>query len=413
MDQVVLVINAGSSSIKYRVGTDVRGDITFAKRDGMEYATGFTYKNDTTGGKHKQLWTQAQGVSREQALKDVLIFLRVQDVQFAAAGHRVVHGGNIFSAPTLIDANVIRVIEELCAIAPLHNPVALAPIRTILTMYPDLPQVAVFDTAFHRTIPTINKTYALPQEFADIERFGFHGSSYEYIARKLPEYVLTPQLYDMVIVAHIGSGASMCLIGWNGRSWESLACTLGWGTSGNGPLHATRAVLDADATLEVVQRVKGRGKAALITNARAVILKQGGLLGLSGHSDDMRDIVAATKNAWHPQHQACIAARESYTERGIETFGIYAAKAHAHGRLRAVVWTAGVGEHDASFRAETARAIPGLRIHKGLNEQTCPVGRISTKKCKILGLVIPTDEEGLILQHVADVLGDTKARIPA
>lgn len=412
----ILVVNAGSSGIKYKGyknGTVIfSGAITCAKVQNIEYVVKLVL--NMPNRYIKKEWIQQDGVSRNQALTTLLDILDHHGLTPTAIGHRVVHGGKIFSAPTLITPEVRRVIEELCAVVPLHNTVALGPITIIGERYPNIPQVAVFDTAFHRTIHAINQRYALPDlpMFEGIERYGFHGISYEFIAGVLPEYMDTPRVNDMVIVAHIGSGASMCLLRWNGVKWESSYCTLGFGTSGNGPLHATRAVLDGDAMLEVVRRSKGRGKEELVRNAQAILLKQGGLKGLSGYSDDLVLVASAAHKPDHKHHVACQFAVDMYFEKSIESLGMLAAKAHAHGRLRAVVWTAGVGEHAPWYRTETARAIPGLKLYTKLNTSvTC--GPITTKKSKVLGLVIPTDEEQMIAQHTAALLEQHPVAIAA
>lgn len=399
-----LVFNEGSSSRKYCFYRTQEGGALIQIVNGQ-------FDFDTTGcatkWKHAGADMPVAGINREIAVKALFDIIGVPDY----IGQRVVHGGDV-NQPVVINDEVLARIEACARLAPKHNPLALTLIRRIRELHPEVLQVAVFDTAFHRTIPPMNARYGLPNvpEIRHIdERYGFHGTSYEFIARQLPKYVPNAFDGDMVIIAHTGSGASMCIVRYNGekKCWLSWYCTLGFGTSGNGPMHGTRTPIDGDAMLEIIRSVSGD-----CDRAQRIILNESGLKGLSGVGDHLAVVKVTADDPSHQAHLQASFAITLYTERAIEAFGMLAGKAHAHGRLVGVVWTAGVGEHAPWYRTETARAIPGLKLHHHLNASITR-GPITTKKSKILGIVIPTDEEQMIAQHTAALLSRHRAAIAA
>ncbi len=249
MNDAILVINAGSSSLKFAGYVDTgaaepeflgKGQI-----EGIGTSAYFTMKNEvgTLVGEHR--WPEDTIITHAEGLEYVITWIQenATDVRVAAAGHRVVHGGLAFSTATLIDDAVIAELEKLVPLAPLHQPHNLAAIRTLASLHPELPQVACFDTAFHRTQPPVAQLFALPRSMTEggVRRYGFHGLSYEYIARKLPDYA--PDA-SRVVVAHLGSGASMCAM----RDGNSVESTMGFTAVDGLPMGTRTGALCAPAS---------------------------------------------------------------------------------------------------------------------------------------------------------------------
>ncbi|MEP7328340.1 MAG: acetate/propionate family kinase, partial [Betaproteobacteria bacterium] len=330
----------------------------------------------------KKTWAHALG--HESALTFLLDYLATEVLRahpLRAIGHRVVHGGMHFTRPVVMDATTLAQLEQLIPLAPLHQPHNLAPIAALLTRWPQLPQVACFDTAFHRTQSVLERTYALPPEFTarGIQRYGFHGLSYEYIASVLPQ-VDPIAARGRTVVAHLGNGASMCALA-QGRS---VASTMGFSTV-EGLMMGTRSgSLDPGILLYLMDEMQ--------MDARAIeklIYQQSGLLGVSGLSSDMRTLRASED----PRAQFAI---ELFCYRINRELGTLAA---ALGGLDALVFTGGIGEHAAPIRAQVLRAAAwlGLDLDDGANARHDT--RI-THAGPVSAWVIPTDEEMMIVQHV-------------
>ncbi len=252
--------------------------------------------------------------------------------KIAAIGHRVVHGGDKFTQPTIITPEILRELEKFIPLAPLHQPAALKLITEVATLYPNIPQIACFDTAFHHTMPEIEKRFAVPTNYyADgIKRYGFHGLSYEYIASALPEH-LGEKATGRVIVAHLGNGSSMCAI----KNGKSVASTMGFSTL-DGLMMGTRCgALDAGVILHLLQHRK-----MSVDEVTKLLYKNSGLLGVSGISADMRELLASDKKEAHE-------AVDLYCYLAAKQFS---SLLPAIGGIDALVFTGGIGEHAEPIR---------------------------------------------------------------
>ncbi|HVL22341.1 MAG TPA: acetate/propionate family kinase [Amaricoccus sp.] len=382
--EVILVLNAGSSSLKFQVlaatpalDRQVRGQI-----DGI----GVRPRLHATGADGATLvdrtWEAAELPDLPAATEALRGWLSGRGgAELRAVGHRVVHGGPDFDRPVLLDPDILARLTALEPLAPLHQPHNLAAIRVVAAIDPDLPQVACFDTAFHRGHPEHTDCYALPRALYDegIRRYGFHGLSYEYIASRLPD--LAPEIAGgRVIVAHLGSGASMCGLA-AGRSIES---TMGF-TALDGLVMGTRpGQLDPGVVLHLIEQ-----RGMVPAEVTALLYKASGLKGLSGVSNDMRDLLASD--------DPCAAfAIEHFVHRAALHAGSLAA---ALGGLDAFVFTAGVGENSAPIRARIAERLRwlGAELDPAANDSGALL--ISTRESRVALLVIPTDEELMIARH--------------
>jgi acetate kinase len=359
--QVILVINSGSSSLKYQL-------INMDTEDVL--AHGLIERVTDHSVAFAQMMTEIAGGDLDLTL-----------VRPIAIGHRVVHGGTYFSAATLVNDDVMAKIEELCTLAPLHNPGNLAGIRAALVSFPDVPHVAVFDTAFHQTLAPASFTYAIDSDVAathQIRRYGFHGTSHSYVASQAAEF-LGRDIADLkIIVLHLGNGASACAIS-GGRSVET--------SMGMTPLEG----------LVMGSRSGDVDPAILIHLARAgytadeldhFLNHDSGLFGLTGKGD-MRDVLQAASEG---APRAALAV-EIYTHRIRHYVGAYFALL---GGLDAVVFTAGVGENSAEIRSLVATPLAplGLQLDESLNSARVRNARaISTPDSRVSVLVIPTNEE--------------------
>jgi acetate kinase len=388
--EAILVLNAGSSSLKFQLlaatpGLDrqVRGQI-----DGI----GVRPRLHASGAHGVILvdrtWAAAELPNLPAATEALRTWLSgLGGVELRAVGHRVVHGGPDFDRPVRIDADVLARLTALEPLAPLHQPHNLAAIRVVAAIDPDLPQVACFDTAFHRGHPEHTDCYALPRAFYDegIRRYGFHGLSYEYIASRLPE--LAPEIAGgRVIVAHLGSGASMCALA-DGRSIES---TMGFTALDGLPMGTRPGQLDPGVVLHLIEQ---RGMAP--AEVTELLYKASGLKGLSGVSNDMRDLLASDV-------RGAAFAIEHFVHRAALQAGSLAA---ALGGLDAFVFTAGIGERSAPIRARIAERLAWLGAELDAEANETGALRISTLESRLALLVVPTDEELMIARHTLALLG--------
>ncbi len=314
------------------------------------------------------------------------------DIALIGVGHRVVHGGADYAMPVRIDPAVLAKLEALCPLAPLHQPHNLAGIRAVAGLRPELPQVACFDTAFHRAHPEVADWYALPRRFYDdgIRRYGFHGLSYEYIAHALPE--VAPEIADgRVVVAHLGSGASMCAM----QAGRSIDSTMGFTALDGLPMGTRCGALDPGVILHL-NRAYGMDADAI----ERLLYHDCGLKGVSAISNDMRDLLASDD----PRAAQAI---ELFVWRIGRELGALAA---ALGGLDGLVFTAGIGERSAAIRARVcARAAwLGIALDEAANRAGGP--KISTATSRVAVYAIPTDEEQMIARHTLAVLG--RARTP-
>jgi acetate kinase len=392
MHQAILVLNAGSSSIKFSLlrWHDISGKnglLCSGQLSGIGEKTRFSAKD----GAAKKLAEQTlpQGSSHEEALEILLNWIdrHYAEQKLIAAGHRVVHGGALYTAPILIDSKVIEELRRLIPLAPLHQPHHIAAIEAMQKLHPTLPQVACFDTAFHHTQATVVTHFALPRSLTEegIRRYGFHGLSYEYVAGAASRVMGQELSGGRVIVAHLGSGASMCAM----RHGKSIATTMGFTALDGLPMSRRCGNLDPGVILYLMQE-KG-------LNAKAVsnlLYHDCGLFGVSGISDDMQTLLASDE-----PHAA--EAVDLFVYRIGRELGSLSA---ALGGLDALVFTGGIGEHAAELRRRVCAdaAWLGVEIEASANADGGPC--LSPPGSKVSAWVIPTDEDLMIAQHTQQVL---------
>jgi acetate kinase len=386
MAPAVLVLNGGSSNLKFSVFLDddwqrarLRGQIErvasswrFVVRDGTNVIWEEQWPDGTRGTETADLVEFLYEWCRTGILHEHRI---------AAVGHRIVHGGARFSAPCLIDSTVLAELDALIPLAPLHQPHNLAAVHAIAMLAADLPQVACFDTAFHRTQPPLAQTFALPRRFQDegLKRYGFHGLSYEYIAAVLPEYD-TRAATGRTVVAHLGSGSSLCALD-GGRS---IATTMGFSTL-DGLIMGTRCgTIDPGVILYLLQRHHLGG-----ADIQRLLYQESGLLGVSGITSDMRELLASAD-------ARAAEAVDLFVYRIRHELGSMVAALHG---LDTIVFTGGIGENAAAIRARVCRdaAWLGLELDADANVSGGPC--ISTAFSHVSAWVIPTNEEALIARH--------------
>jgi acetate kinase len=399
MSDAILVLNAGSSSIKFSVFDvadggeprahlkgaieEVKGAARFRAEDTEGNLVDATDRFDTTPPGHDGAlaflldWLKGRGGAR--ALR--------------AVGHRVVHGGTTYDAPVAVDAAVLAELETLVPLAPLHQPHNLRPIRLLAERRPEVAQVACFDTAFHRTIPEVAQSFALPREVTakGVRRYGFHGLSYAYIASVLP--TVDPRAAEgRTVVLHLGNGASMCAL----HRGRSVASTMGFTAVDGLPMGTRSGQLDPGVVLYLIDE--------LGMDARAIedlLYRRSGLLGVSGVSSDMRVLLESDDT------RAGFAV-ELFVYRIARELGSLAA---ALGGLDALVFTAGIGEHAAPVRAGVCRGATWLGVELDDAANTAHGPRISTAASRTAAWVLPTDEELMIArQTLATLAGSAPAR---
>src|SRR5262247_1684211 len=390
----IAVVNAGSSSIKFSL-FGVRGDAlaltVHGQAEGLYTAARFQAKDAAGRVLDEKSWGDGIALGHDGALDHLLAFMRGQlaSHRLVGVGHRVVHGGQDYSLPIRVDESVLARLETLIPLAPLHQPQNLAPIRGLLVRAPQLPQVACFDTAFHRAQPLLAQAFALPKAITDrgVRRYGFHGLSYEYIAGVLAEHDIRAARGKSVVL-HLGNGASMCAIA-DGRS---VATTMGFTATDGLPMGTRCGSLDPGVMLYLMDELQ--------MDARAIeklIYQQSGLLGVSGTSSDMRTLQASAD-------PAAKAAIDLFIYRIGRELGSLAA---ALGGLDAVVFTGGIGEHAAPVRERVCRRAAWLGIELDAAANAAGGPRISAVSSRTAAWVIPTDEELVIARHTRDVLAGT------
>jgi acetate kinase len=392
MDDVILVLNSGSSSIKFSVFLERANQVELKFRgqiEGLYDSPRFIAKNSagTEIGAYK--WGEGVRLGHEGAVTYLTEFLSGQrkENRLVAVGHRVVHGGHEFSYPTLVSSHVLAKLETFIPLAPLHQPHNLLPIRLVNQRRPELPQVACFDTAFHRTQDEVTQAFALPRSITDrgVRRYGFHGLSYEFIASVLPEFE-PKAAAGRVVVAHLGNGASMCAL----HGGKSAATTMGFTAAEGLPMGTRCGSLDPGVLIYLMD--------VLHMDARAIeelIYQQSGLLGVSGISSDMRTLLESAE----PGARFAV---DLFIYRIGRELGSLAA---AIGGLDALVFTGGIGEHAAVVRERVCRDAGwlGVELDVNANEEGGP--RISTESSGVSVWTIPTNEELMIARHTRRTMG--------
>jgi acetate kinase len=368
MQDHLLTLNAGSSSIKYAL-FECAGDLAAPALA------------DQIGG----LGTEDATLTHSQAMKQVLE--RVSGFHVVAVGHRIVHGGTTFSDSVLIDNDVLRAVAQLSPLAPLHQRHNLAGVHSARGGFPGVPQVGCFDTAFHRTQPEVNRHFALPQALHEsgIQRYGFHGLSYESIRAQLMA-ADAQAAQGRIVIAHLGNGASMCAM----HECQSVATTMSFSPLDGLPMGTRCGRLDAAVVLHLLEH---EGRSA--ENIGQLLYRESGLLGLSSVSSDMRELLAS--NA--PGAQLAI---DYFVEHSLREL---AAMAAALRGIDGLVFTGGIGENAAALRARIVEGAKwlGMQIDAGANERGA--GRISAAGSSVWIDVLRTNEEAVIARHTARCAG--------
>jgi len=400
MTPVLIVLNAGSSSLKFQVfdmPDEAEPQLVWrGLYEGLGGDARFTVKDASGSILDESSWGQGEEIGHEDSLMHLIAWLREHQEgrKLVAIGHRVVHGGATYSGPVLVDDTVVQALEALVPLAPLHQPHNLEPIRIVRRRLPGMPQVACFDTAFHQTQSDIATLFALPREMRErgVRRYGFHGLSYDYIASILKDY--DPRLAEgRVIVAHLGNGASLCAL----RNGRSIATTMGFSALDGLPMGTRCGAVDAGVIFFMLREMKLSPEAA-----ERMLYTKSGLLGVSGLSNDMR--VLRTNAATNPDAKRAI---ELFIYRITREIGSLVA---ALGGIDGLVFTAGIGENDAATRAEVVDGLAwaGLTLDESANGTVGP--RISSGSGSSVW-VIPTNEELVIARQTRSVLGNTQAQL--
>ena len=393
MTDAFLILNAGSSSVKFSVFADgetlqllLRGQIESLLASPRFFVTDADGK---TLGEHE--WPAGASISHDQAIEYLFgwgLEERIGGTRLVAAGHRVVHGGRRFTGPVLIDDGVIAELELLTPLAPLHQPHHIAAIRAVTRHAPSLPQVACFDTSFHRRQSVVAQTFAIPRTLTEsgVIRYGFHGLSFEYIASRLPD-VDPRAATGRTIVAHLGNGASLCAM----QAGVSVATTMGL-TPLDGLVMGTRCgAIDPGALLYLMN---SRGMDA--RSLEHLLYFESGLKGVSGGSSDMRTLLAKEATDSHAAE-----AIELFVYRIQREVGSLAA---ALGGLDAIILTGGIGEHAAPIRERILTGLGWLGVdYQGGGDQAGPL-LLTSASSRVSAWAIPTNEELIIAKHAKGLL---------
>jgi acetate kinase len=397
MDAYAVVLNAGSSSLKFCIYRRPNGDAWRLEARGQIEGIGTTPRFSAKDGAGGRLAEQAldKDTVRDgrSALGSLAAWMRSKygGSQVLGVGHRVVHGGARYAAPTIITPQVLDDLRQLIPLAPLHQPHNLAAIDAVSEQLPGVPQVACFDTSFHRGQPAVAEVVPLPRDICanGVQRYGFHGLSYEYIASVLPQ--VAPEIADgRVIVAHLGSGASLCAM----KNRRSVDSTLGF-TALDGLCMGTRpGALDPGVVLYLFQNLGLSAK-----DVETILYKKSGLIGISGISNDMRDLLGK-------DNPAAKLAVNYFVYRAAKEIGALAA---VLGGIDALVFTAGIGENSAEIRSRICEASAWLGIELDADANRARSPRISRAGSRVSAWVIPTNEELVIARHTGELLGLVEA----
>lgn len=395
MAQGILTINAGSSSIKFAL-FETNGSLSAqpavsGQIDGIGASAKLVAKDDA--GRHEvELKLSGDQENQHRAALDFLLSWFTEHEtgwEIVGVGHRVVHGGEQYAQPIVLDSKTMAALSAFIPLAPLHQPHNLNGVHALTALLSKVPQIACFDTAFHRTNPAIGQLFAVPRWLTEegVRRYGFHGLSYEYIARVLPEH-LGDKAHGRVVVAHLGNGSSMCgMVG-----LKSIASTMGF-TPLDGLMMGTRpGNIDPGVLLYLMDNKHMDAKA--ITK---LLYKESGLLGVSGVSQDMRALLAADA----PEAKEAV---DLYCYRILRELGSVVA---AIGGIDALVFTGGIGEHAAEIRRKVCESISWLDARIDLNANSSDQHNIAAADSQLALCVIPTNEEWMIAHHTQELLQRT------
>jgi acetate kinase len=389
-NDTILVLNAGSSSIKLSVFAEHGKDLALELRGEIEglYTEPRFAARDIAGRVVAERSWPGTTLDHAGAVEYLGEFLKryLADRRLRGVGHRVVHGGLEFAQPIRVESQTIKALERFIPLAPLHQPHNLAPIARLLERSPEVPQVACFDTSFHRTNPDVAQRFALPAELHDagVQRYGFHGLSYEYIASELPR-LDARAASGKTVVLHLGNGASMCAM----DAGRSLATTMSFTPADGLPMGTRCGALDPGVIVYLMDERK--------MDARAIeklLYRESGLLGVSGISSDMRTLLSSSD----PSAKLAI---DVFVYRIRRELGSLAA---ALGGLDAIVFTGGIGEHAPAIRERVCRDAVWLGVEPDAAANARGGPRISAPAGRVTAWVVPTDEELMIARHTQRVL---------
>ena len=396
----VLVVNCGSSSLKYQI-IDMENEKVMAKGNFERIGEQESFLTHKVNG--EKYVTKTPVMNHEEALKIILGELVHADYgvikdlsEITAAGHRIVHGGELFDKSVLIDEDVVAKIDSCSALAPLHNPAAILGIKACQSAMPGIPMVATFDTAFHQTMPAENYLYAIPYEYYEkyrIRRYGFHGTSHQYVSRRCAELMSKPIEDLKIVTCHLGQGASICAI----DGGKSIDTSMGLSPLGGIAMVTRSGDLDPSVVTEIMERDNLTPK-----QANALLNKKSGLYGVTGLDPDFRQIELASYEEDKPKAKVAI---NMFTKIIAQFVAKYAVSLRG---LDAVVFTGGIGENQINIRKSICEQLAwmGLDIDLDKNNVKSEEVKISTASSKQEVFIIPTDEEMVIAR-------DTKAIVEA
>ena len=395
--QAILVINAGSSTVKFSVFAINQDELTKEYKgivDKILIEPTFNAEVIKTGAKHKQNLELAANKETcyQQAIEYISQWLTEQGVKVIAAGHRIAHGGPKYSQPIILDDAIVKEIRELTPIMPLHQPYNATGIEVLCQKLPNIIQVGCFDTGFHSTCNPISQTYAWPKRFTSdgIRRYGFHGLSYEYIASQLPNYMSSQEAQGKFVVAHLGNGATMCAI----EKQKSVATSIGFTGIGGLPMGTRCDSVDPGVVLYLLENYDYDTE-----QLRNFFYKECGLLGVSGVSSDMRELLASD----NPDAKLAI---DIFVHRITIHAGLLAAELQG---FDGFIFTAGIGENAWQIREMVCEKLQwlGVTLDKEKNQQQIKdATKISSDQSQVPVWVIPTDEEVTIAKHTLGFLNN-------
>lgn len=392
----VLVVNCGSSSLKYQL-IDMNDEKVMAKGNFERIGEQEAFVTHKVNG--EKYVTKFPAMNHEEALKIVLEQLVheqygvIKDLsEISAVGHRIVHGGELFDKSVLIDEDVIGKIDDCAALAPLHNPAAILGIKACQSAMPGIPMVATFDTAFHQTMPKENFLYPIPYEFYEkyrIRKYGFHGTSHLYVSRRCAEIIGKPVEDLKIVTCHLGQGASICAV----DGGKSIDTSMGLSPLGGIAMVTRSGDLDPSVVTEIMDR---EGLTAKEVNT--LLNKKSGLYGMTGLNPDFREIELASYEEDKPKAKIAI---ELFTKTIAQFVAKYAVSLKG---VDAIVFTGGIGENQINIRKKICENLAwmGLDLDLAKNDVRSEEVKISTDSSKVLAYIIPTDEEMVIAR-------DTKA----
>jgi acetate kinase len=395
MGDAIGVLNAGSSSVKFSLFAEEAGKPMLVARgqaEGIYTSPRFIAKDADGELLDERKWPAGVALGHDGALEYLVGFLRERLARhrLIGVGHRVVHGGAEYVKPVRVDATVVAALEQYVPLAPLHQPHNLAPIKTLLARMPELPQIACFDTSFHRAQPPVAQAFALPASITDrgVLRYGFHGLSYEYIASVLSQSS-ERAAHGKTVVLHLGNGASMCAM----AAGRSVASTMGFTAADGLPMGTRCGNLDPGVVLYLIDSLR--------MDARAIeklIYQQSGLLGVSGISSDMRVLLESDA----PRAKAAV---DLFIYRIGRELGSLAA---ALGGVDAIVFTAGIGENSSILRERVLQDASWLGVTLDADANARGERRISAGGSSVEAWVIPTNEELMIARHARALVGERR-----